>query len=409
MGRAPMPIGTWGLIRTYPVGQESSGRPTRVRAMADYRDFDGVVRRVEASGKTATAATQSLRQKLQSRAAAGRQGQLTGMTRFSDAAELWMRRMEGLVADGRRSPGTIDTYRRQLQNHVLPALGEVRLGEATTPLVDKVVGAIKADVSAATARSCRSVISGVLGLAVRYGAISHNPVRDVERIEARPRKAPRALTPAERVELLTHLNTDDKARRRDLPDLVFFMLATGVRIGEALGVIWEQVDLEAGTVQITSTLIRIKGEGLLRKGTKSAAGERTLALPVSAVAVLRRRFMTGARLDQPVFPDVIGGFRDPANVRRELREARGTDALAWITSHTFRKTAATILDEAALSARLVADQLGHSRTSMTQDYYLGRRSVDSQAAEALDAALRDVWPGEQNRGKTVANDEGQDT
>ena len=115
------------------------------------------------------------------------------------------------------------------------------------------------------------------------------------------------------------------------------MLATGVRIGEALAAVWSEVDFEAGTVQITSTLVRVKGEGLLRKGTKSRAGERTLPLPVSAVAMLRRRFMTGARLDQPLFPDVLGGFRDPANVRRELREARGTEALAWITSHSVPK------------------------------------------------------------------------
>ncbi len=276
-----------------------------------------------------------------------------------------------MVADGRRSPGTVDTYRRQLKNHVLPAMGEVRLGEATTPLVDKVIASIKKKVSASTAKSCRSVISGVMGLAVRYGAIMANPVREVERIEAKPKREPRALTMAERVDLLKQLQEDEKARRRDLPDLVFFMLATGVRIGEALAVVWSEVDFEAGTVQITSTLVRVKGEGLLRKGTKSRAGERTLPLPVSAVAMLRRRFMTGARLDQPVFPDVIGGFRDPANVRRELREARGKEALAWITSHTFRKTAATILDEAALSARLVADQLGHSRPSMTQDVYMG--------------------------------------
>ena len=74
-------------------------------------------------------------------------------------------------------------------------------------------------------------------------------------------------------------------------------------------------------------------------------------------------------------------------------DARGKETLAWITSHTFRKTAATILDEAALSARLVADQLGHSRPSMTQDVYMGRRAVDSQAAVALEAALRDAFPG----------------
>jgi integrase len=130
---------------------------------------------------------------------------------------------------------------------------------------------------------------------------------------------------------------------------------------------------------------------------------------MTAVAMLRRRFMTGARLDQPLFPSLTGGLRDPANVRRELRDARGTETLAWITSHTFRKTAATILDEAALTARLVADHLGHSRTSMTQDYYLGRRSVDWQAAVALEAALRDAWPGTQKDGKSMGNDEGQDS
>ena len=83
---------------------------------------------------------------------------------------------------------------------------------------------------------------------------------------------------------------------------------------------WSQVDFDAGTVEITSTLVRVRAEGLLRKGTKSQAGERTLALPPGAISMLRRRFMSGARFDQPLFPDVLGGFRDPANVRRELRE-----------------------------------------------------------------------------------------
>ena len=47
-----------------------------------------------------------------------------------------------------------------------------------------------------------------------------------------------------------------------------------------------------------STVIRVKGEGLLRKPrTKSPAGERTLPLPMTVVAMLRRRYMSGARLD----------------------------------------------------------------------------------------------------------------
>lgn len=83
----------------------------------------------------------------------------------------------------------------------------------------------------------------------------------------------------ERAELLKQLQEDEKARRRDLPDLVFFMLATGVRIGEALAVVWSEVDFEAGTVKITSTLIRVKGEGLLRKGTQSGSGSGPCRCP----------------------------------------------------------------------------------------------------------------------------------
>lgn len=164
---------------------------------------------------------------------------------------------------------------------------------------------------------------------------------------------------------------------------------------------WSQVDFDAGTVQITSTLVRVKHEGLLRKGTKSRAGERTLPLPVSAVAVLAAAIHVGGSARPAVVPGSAWGVRDPANLRREPREARGEDTLAWITSHTFRKTAATILDEAALSARLVADQLGHSRPSMTQHVYLSRRAVDSQAALALEAALRDMTPASEKGGKGV--------
>jgi hypothetical protein len=65
----------------------------------------------------------------------------------------------------------------------------------------------------------------------------------------------------------------------DLPDLVTFMLGTGVRIGEALAILWNQVDLEAGTVEITRTIARPPGEGLIRKTTKSRTGERTSASP----------------------------------------------------------------------------------------------------------------------------------
>jgi integrase len=99
------------------------------------------------------------------------------------------------------------------------------------------------------------------------------------------------------------------------------MLATGVRIGEALAVLWQQIDLEAGTVEITHTIARPPGEGLIRKPTKSRTGERTLSLPTWAAAMLRGRHTADARPDDPAFPDTTGGYRDPSNTRRSLRIA----------------------------------------------------------------------------------------
>ncbi|TCN35481.1 hypothetical protein EV644_11543 [Kribbella orskensis] len=204
-----------------------------------------------------------------------------------------------LVAGGQRSPSSLDTYRRSIRNHVLPALGEVRIGEATMPRIDSVISEIKKRASAPTARTCRSIISGVMGLAVRYGALTVIPVREVDRIEHNAKKLPRALT-AEEVQLLRkHLRTDERAVHAGLPDLVTFMLGTGVRIGEALAVLWSEADLDTGKVKITHTIVRVKGDGLLRKTTKSRAGQRELGLPDWPLAILRVRFAAGIRLDEP--------------------------------------------------------------------------------------------------------------
>ncbi len=265
-------------------------------------------------------------------------------------------------------------------------MGGLRLGEITTPLLDQFIGTVVRQVRPPTARTCRTCVSGALGLAVRYGALTANPVREVDRIEGRSKREPRALTAAERAEWMARLLADEVAVRKDVPDLCQFLLAASARIGEALAVIWSDVDFGNSTVSITSTIIRVKGVGLIRKDTKSNAGQRVLVLPSWAMTMLQRRFTEDPSLDEPVFPDALGGFRDPNNTRRDLRNARGSDGFAWVTSHHFRKTAATILDDAGLSSRVIADQLGHSRPSLTQDVYMGRKQGSALPAAALERA-----------------------
>jgi len=83
----------------------------------------------------------------------------------------------------------------------------------------------------------------------------------------------------------------------------------------------------------------------------------------------------------------LGGWRDPSNTQADLREAFVAAGFNWVTSHTVRKTVATRLDEAGLSARAIAEQLGHANPSLTQDVYLGRGTASPQAAAALERTL----------------------
>ncbi|MFI0471001.1 tyrosine recombinase XerC [Saccharopolyspora sp. 5N102] len=356
--------------------------------MTKFRDFDGVTRPVERTGRTKAAAERNLKKALVERGKVRGGASIKPETKFRDVAGLWLKALERKVDAGTRSPTTFDQYRSNLHLHVLPALGELRVGqEVTVPAAEAFLQALRTNKDVSVAKTARSVASGVMAHAVRHGALEQNPFRETSRLEKKRRKRVRSLTLDERVKWLEQLEADDKANRWDLPDLSRFMLATGVRIGEALAVFWPEVDLGEGLVAVDYNVVRVKGKGLIRKSTKTEYGERTLPLPSWAVEMLRRRLDETDDPDGPVFPDSLGGLRDPSNTRRVLRETRGSEGFAWVTSHVFRKTAATILDEAGLTARLIANQLGHSRPSMTQDVYMGREAVSRDTAEALEAAL----------------------
>ncbi len=124
--------------------------------------------------------------------------------------------------------------------------------------------------------------------------------------------------------------------------------------------------------------------------TKSKADMRTITPPPWVIALLRRRH---ADSHGPwVFPSTRGTLRDPDNTRKQLREVVAGSNWQGLHPHAFRYLVATRLDAAGLSAREIADYLGHERISMTQDVYMSRKATGANAAAALDVF------GPQNRG-----------
>jgi integrase len=378
VARQPLPLGSYGKVKLWQDGDVWTAR-------VQFRDFDGVVRPVKRSGKSKAAAERALRAALVDRQAPVKEREITPQSRFSKVAELWLAEVEQAVDAGRRSPGTLDVYRSVYRLHVRPALGELRVREITTPVVDRVLAAVKQRTTAG-ARTAKVVMSQTMRLAARHGAVAYNPVREVARIDSEPANPPRSLTAEERQLWLDAVEADERAVNWDLPDLTLMMLATGCRVGECLAIGWSEIDLDAATVDVRWRLVRRTGVGLLRlPSTKTGRrGERLVPLPSWAMTMLKRRQLAIGPGVEAVFPDSLGGWRDPSNVRRIWRQVRNTLELDGLVTHTLRKTVATFLDDADVSTRRISDQLGHAKVSMTQDRYLGRRLTDRQTADVLE-------------------------
>lgn len=314
-----------------------------------------------------------------------------------ECARTWLEEFEGKVVQGWRSPSTLDQYRYAVSHYIASGIGSLRLGEVTASRLDRFLHDVLASKGYATAKLCRTVLSGVCGWLAQRGALAFNPVRNVGRMESARDGSARAMTPVEVREWLALLDGNAFARRRDLPELSRFMLATGVRLGEALGVCWADVDWTHKAVSIERTIIRVSGKGLVASRPKSRTSRRVLVLPDWCVTMLVERLRRLGVDAGPVFADRKGGYRDRNNVGAAFRAARSGTELEWVRPHTFRKTVATLLDSGGASARVIADQLGHARVSMTQDVYMGRQTVDPSAARTLEAHNPDRPPanGEQ--------------
>ena len=381
-------------------------------ARCRFRDQDGVTRPMRKHGPTKSAARNALNEAISDRQRAGRQcaGDLTAGSTFADAAVLFLARVAK-----RRADSTHALYEFHLKNTILPAVGALRLWECTVGRVDAFLAALEPRYAANTRRKIRSITSGVLQQAVLAEALPHNPVRDLDRIEesnGSRKTKPRGLTAAERRRFLMWLDgsSDDEderrkqlvAQRADLPDLVRYMLGTGLRIGEALAsrprdVNLTGLELDVGgarrtipVVAMAGNMTWVKGKGLVRHEGKSASALRLIPLPDFTARMLRRRISAEFGPDDPIFPSAgrNGGltFRYPANVRRSLRSVRDEVDLGWMTPHTWRRTYATILDdEISFTDRMKADLLGQAK--FLKDDYVSRGELHAEAAIVVDSAF----------------------
>jgi integrase len=389
-----------GSVRQRPDG--------RWEARLSYLHSDTGVRKrvsVYAGGRKAALAELD---KVQDRIAEGQPPRDASRT-LADWLRHWR---ETTLAASDRKASTKELYANLARNHLEPEpFGALRLDRLKPFDVERLILSMRVEtkpgrptedepdpkpvraLSDSTIRQVYTILRAALDGAVRDGLLARNPAAAVRRPGIERGEA--SYLPSDDVSKLLRAASGS----RYYPVLAL-IATTGLRRGEALGLSWDKVDLDAGLLKVTATLNRVDGR-LVCSEPKTQRARRTMPLTPTMVALLRKHKATQAaeRLRAAnqwdgnglVFTSELGSPVDPRNILRTVEVAARKAGVEGVGVHTLRHSAAVAWLESGTHIKAVADLLGHSSIAITGDTYGHTSDGAAKAAVmALGARLGDV-------------------
>jgi integrase len=256
-------------------------------------------------------------------------------------------------------------------------------------------------------------VRAAFNAAVRAGLVTVNPARGVELPPARPVRAVvwtdervaawrrDGVRPVVAVWTAAQTTAFLRFAREDRWYAVFHLIALrGLRRGEACGLRWEDVDLDAGCLSVVRQVQR-RGGRVVESAPKSAAGTRVLALDHTTVTALRQhrhrqsveRQAAGERWREGgwVFTYPDGRPLAPDRLTRHFAALVRGSGLPPIRLHDLRHGAASLAPSAGAELKVVSAMLGHASIQLTADTYTSvLPDTAHQAAENTAALLFDA-------------------
>lgn len=308
-----------------------------------------------------------------------------GKETVAEYEERWLKTKESQIEEG-----TYRQYSWLVKNHIIPRLGHLQLSKLRADHIQAMYSDLESEdaISPQSIGHLHRVLSQTLKNAVQWGLIAKNPAE-----LAKPPKVGRhefhVWTEAE---LETFLSV---AKERTRYYMIFLLgAATGMRLGEILGLKWSDVDFETGIIQV-----RRSGSKRKSTTTKTAASRRPVVMPSYLVEELQSHHeqqqkeiaIQGTRWKKNdlVVPTSVGTQVLQGNIRGLLERLIKRAGVTECRFHDLRHLHATLLLTKGVHAKIVQERLGHSSIQVTLDRYSHVvPGLQEQAATEIDAILR---------------------
>ncbi|MGO8685380.1 MAG: tyrosine-type recombinase/integrase [Thermoleophilia bacterium] len=294
---------------------------------------------------------------------------------------------------------TYESYKGLCSDHIIPRLGCLKLQQLTASEINGLyahllqAGRVRGSggLSASSVRRVHAALHRALRDAVRWGRLTVNPAAAVDPPKVSAEHEERTVWSAAQLAAFLESVRDDR-----LTALWRLLALTGMRRGEALGLEWGDLDMEASRLSICRALVPVNGVAHLCE-PKTRQGRRTLALDRETLATLQahaarqaaERSQAGAawQSSDSVFVRPNGAQLEPYAVSKAFRNHLQAACLPAIRLHDLRHTYASLALASGINPRIVSGRLGHSTVAFTLDVYAHVLPQQDEAAAAAIAAL----------------------
>ena len=298
-------------------------------------------------------------------------------------------------------PYTVLSYTQHVNNHIKPALGEIRLDKLKPHMIQQFYNSLgiahgnKPGLSPKTVQNIHGVLHKALQQAVKIGYLRSNASDACEL----PRAEKTEIKPLNEAEIQAFM----KAIKGHKFETVFLVLMfTGIRRGEVCGLTWDHVNFEQNTIYINRQLQQIPGQSGVFHLTSTKNGKgRTITAATFVMDALRQYKVqqTEARLKAGpdwqdegfVFTNKLGRHLSPNTVYNNYKRLVASIGIPQARLHDLRHTYATISLHAGDDIKTVQENLGHHSAAFTLGQYVhATEKMKQDSANRMDQFIKGV-------------------